>query len=79
MTLHELSLAIEGFNELKHQEFQEYLYGVRLICFWSSAPHLPKKAKIKRPEDILTLDVDKKIRKNRIAKFKPIQKVIKSE
>lgn len=66
MTLAEFHDAVDGYHEKK----EEYLEGVRLICFYAAAPHTKK---IKKLTDILELDRDNKARKERWKKMKPIE------
>lgn len=71
-TLLEIHNAIEGFEQLKREEFQEYMFGVRKICYWQMKSMIGKK--MKKEEDIFSLDIDKEIRKAKVRKMKPIEK-----
>jgi hypothetical protein len=70
MSIVELSDAIDGFNELRKEEFQEYLIGCRLVSFYNVIPHTNK---VKSPKDLFELDSDKSALKRRISKMKPIE------
>lgn len=72
MTFAELREAIEGFNDLRSHEMSEFMIAVRLICFYSAAPH---SKNIKRPTDLFELPIDKEIRKARLRNTKPIQRI----
>lgn len=72
MTLAELREAIDGFNELRSHEMSEFMTAVRLVCFYVVAPH---NKNIKRPTDVFELPIDKEMRKIRLKKMKPIQRI----
>lgn len=45
----------------KDKQMQQYWQMSRLISFYAVAPHQdPKKAKIKKPQDLFTLPIDEK-------------------
>jgi hypothetical protein len=63
MTLIDLHDAIDGFYELENERNENYLEGVRIIAYYAARPHLGKKSGLKKIEDVLTLERDKKRRK----------------
>jgi hypothetical protein len=74
MTLGEIGNALEGFDERKSEEYQEFLFGCRLVSFYANYPHVKG---VKKPQDLFELPVDDKMRDERIKKIKPIE-VIRS-
>jgi hypothetical protein len=68
MTMRELSNAIDGYNEDKKEQSNEYWLGVRRICF-----HVLNAAgaKVKREEDVFEMEIDRQIKKQRYADLKP--------
>ncbi|HYG02103.1 MAG TPA: hypothetical protein VD927_06625 [Chryseosolibacter sp.] len=79
MELRELSLAIDGYKEDRASQFQDLMYASRIVAFWAAAPHLPKKARIKKPADLFELPGDKEAKKDRVKRMKPIQRIDRSD
>ena len=71
MTLREIHNAIEGFEKMKREDFQEYLYGVRIVAFWAYKGFAGKK--LKNYEQILKLDSDVAARRDRLKNMKPVE------
>jgi hypothetical protein len=70
-TLRELKNAIDGFENHKKEQFQEYMYGVRKACYWTMKSMYGKK--IKKESDLFPLEIDKAIRKAKIKNMKPVE------
>jgi hypothetical protein len=73
--MREMHNAIAGFNELEMERDERFMRGVRLISFYAVAPHVDKKARIRKPEDLFDLPSDSKAKKERVKRLKPIQKI----
>jgi hypothetical protein len=71
MTLREIQNAIDGFEYLKKEQFQEYMYGVRKACYWTMKSMHGKK--IKKESDLFPLEIDKVIRREKIKNMKPVE------
>lgn len=69
MTLREISNAINGFEQLKKEQFQEYMIGVRKICYWTTSVWGGKTKEL----DIFPLEIDTEIRRAKIRSMKPIE------
>jgi len=72
MTIRELQNAQNGFNKNQETQIQEYMIGVRMICYWVVKPNLKKNSRIK-PQDLFELPIDKEVRKQRLKNVKPIK------
>lgn len=72
MTFREIGNCIDGFERLKKEEFQEYMLGVRKICYWSVNVMAGKKG-FKKESDVFPLDMDKEIKREKIKKMKPVK------
>jgi hypothetical protein len=75
MTLVELNDAVDGHKEERKDQYNELSWNARLIAYYAAAPHVPKKAKIRKPEDLFDHAWDKEIKRQRLKKIKPIQRV----
>jgi hypothetical protein len=78
MTIHEFKNAIDGFEKLRKEQQQEYLFGVRKICFWTIRAMVGKKGP--KETDIFHLEIDELIQKarlkQRVMTTKPMQKIV---
>lgn len=73
MSLVEVQECIDAYTERRKEEFEEYLFGIRQLGYYTLAP---QSNKIKRPQDLFELEVDREIRRNRVKGLKPIQKIV---
>jgi hypothetical protein len=71
MTLREIHNAIDGFEKLKEEKFEEYMLGVRKICYSVRLPYV-KKGRTLKEEDIFPLKIDKEIKREKTKRMKPI-------
>lgn len=71
-TLAELFDAIKARRESDEQHVQLFLFGVRKVAYYAAAPHV----KNLKETNILELDIDKKIKKNRFKNTKPMEVTI---
>lgn len=71
MTLKEINNAIDGFQQLKKEEFQEQLYTARIVAFWAYKGFAGKK--LKKYEQILELESDVQARRERLRNMKPVE------
>lgn len=72
-TVRELKNRIDGFEELQKEKYQEYMYGVRKICYHSVNAIAGKKG-FKKESNVFPLDIDKVITRQKIksGKLKPV-------
>lgn len=72
MTLGEFDNAVIGFYKKQSDDLQWQLYSARMISYYACAPHQGKNAKIRKPNDLFPLEIDKQLKKERIKKLKII-------
>lgn len=72
MTFRQFKNAMEGFEELRREQFQEYLIGVRITSFYSMKA---MGYKGKRPADLFELESDLANRRQILKQQKPIERI----
>lgn len=71
MTLREINNAIDGFEDLRKDDYQQYLIGCRIISYWAYKGHVGKK--LRRYDQLFELDADIQARRERLKDMKPVE------
>jgi hypothetical protein len=71
MTLREINNAVNGFEQLREDDYQRYLIGCRIVSFWAYKGHVGKK--LRRYDQLFELEGDVKARRDRLKNMKPVE------
>lgn len=71
MTLREINNAVDGFEKLRSDNFQQQLACTRIVSFWAYKGHAGKK--LRRYDQLFELEADVKARRERLKNCKPVE------
>lgn len=71
MTIREISNAIDGFEKLRKDNFQERLYCARVTSFWAYKGWAGKR--LRKYDQLFEMESDVKARRERLKGMKPAE------